>query len=115
MHSIFIYIEFLNSPFYLDVMKIQRIKKFGVTQTAKVVAMIYFIMIAILFLPFTFISYATGLIDNFGPFPGVIFFIAPVFYGVVAFVATAIGCLIYNALAARIGGIEIEIETTDPL
>lgn len=115
MLSVFIYIEFLNSPFYFVVMKMQRIKRFGVVQTAKVVAIIYFIMIAIFFLPFAFIGYATGLIGDLGPFPGVMFFIAPVFYGVVAFVATAIGCLIYNAISAKIGGVEIEIETSDQL
>ena len=93
----------------------QRIKRFGVAQTAKVVAIIYFIMIAVLFLPIMLVGYAVGLFGGIGPFEGIAFLLAPIFYGVVAFVATAIGCLIYNALATRIGGIEIEIETADTL
>ena len=96
-------------------MKMQRIKRFGVAQTAKIVAIIYFIMIAVLFLPFGLIAYALGLFRGIGPFEGIMFLIAPILYGLVAFVATVIGCLVYNAIATRIGGIEIEIETTETL
>lgn len=94
-------------------MKMQRIKRFGVVQTAKVAAVIYFIMIAVFFLPFALIGYVTGLLNDFGPFGGTMFLLAPIFYGAIAFVATAIGCLIYNAIATRIGGIEVELETAE--
>jgi hypothetical protein len=39
---------------------------------------------------------------------GLIFF--PIFYGIVSFVAGAIGALLYNLCAGFIGGVEIEVE-----
>jgi hypothetical protein len=33
----------------------------------------------------------------------------PLFYGLLGFVFTAIGCIIYNLVAGWVGGIEVEI------
>lgn len=87
-----------------------QIKSFGVIQTAKFAAVLYFIFTAIFIIPFGLIS----LIGREGTPEGimsVVFIIfAPVIYAILGFVFVAIGCLIYNAIAKRIGGIEIEIE-----
>jgi hypothetical protein len=93
-------------------MKMVRIKKFGVFQTAKVAAIIYFIIVAVLFIPFGFFAYTTGLSRGMWPFGGLMFLFAPIIYSGIAFVVTIIVCLLYNALAQWMGGIEIEIETT---
>ena len=36
----------------------------------------------------------------------------PIIYGVAGFIFTAIGCVIYNVVASRVGGIEIQMDET---
>ena len=94
----------------------QQVKQFGVLQTAKVVSLIYLIIMAIFFIPVGIIVSIVGSFSgNAGSFPafigsGVVMLIAPVFYAVIVFISTAIGCLVYNLIAEKIGGIEIEIK-----
>lgn len=85
----------------------KRIKKFGVSQTAKVVATIYAVIALILIIPMMFISSVTSAM----PFGGVytMLFI-PALYWVFTFAITAIGCFVYNIVAEKTGGIEIDIE-----
>jgi hypothetical protein len=47
---------------------------------------------------------------------GSIFFLilAPFIYAIVAFIATAIGCAIYNVVAKRFGGVEIDLRPASP-
>ncbi|MHB1278610.1 MAG: hypothetical protein ACYC1Q_09430 [Bacteroidia bacterium] len=93
----------------------KRIKRFGVYQTAKVAAIIYFLIAAVFMLPFGLIFSMVGT-DKFPGFPfgGVIFFIfLPFFYGIIGFIMTAISCLIYNMVSGWTGGIEVEVETTE--
>lgn len=90
----------------------KRIKRFGVIQTAKVAGVIYFLIAAVFMVPFGLI---TLLVPNtsssfFPSFGGAFFIFLPFFYGIAAFIMTAIGCLVYNAIAKWIGGIEIEVE-----
>ncbi|HEU4586481.1 MAG TPA: hypothetical protein VFR95_12070 [Gemmatimonadaceae bacterium] len=86
----------------------QRIRRFGVGQTAKVFGVLYGIM-GLIFVP------VFALIAAFAPREeavgfGVGFAIAmPVFYAVIGFIAAAIGCAIYNVVAGWIGGIEVEL------
>ncbi|HCS20917.1 MAG TPA: hypothetical protein DIW47_10235 [Bacteroidetes bacterium] len=93
----------------------KRIKRFGVYQTAKVAAVIYFLIAAVFMLPFALImSTVSG--DKFPGFPfgGALFFILmPFLYGVLGFIMTAISCAIYNLVSRWTGGIEVEVETTD--
>lgn len=93
----------------------KRVKRFGVYQTAKVASVIYFLMVAVFMVPFGLFSsfFGDNLPSGF-PFGGGIFFILmPFIYGIMAFIMTAIGCLVYNLIAQWTGGIEIEIETAD--
>lgn len=93
----------------------RRIKRFGVAQTAKVVAIIYFFVIAIVMMPLGLIIILLGGFHGIGHWEGVMFLFLPFVYALIAFVFTAIGCLVYNLIAKRIGGIEVEIETTEAL
>jgi hypothetical protein len=85
----------------------QRIRRFGIGQTAKVVAALY-ALLGLVFLPFfllgsMFAPKETGL--------GAGFVIAlPVIYGIMGFIFTAIGCAIYNFVAGFVGGIEVELD-----
>jgi hypothetical protein len=93
----------------------QRIKSVGVLSCAKMLGVLYGCM-GLLLLPFALIaglaSMATqqansaiggGAILAFG-------ILAPVIYGAMGFVFGAIGAWIYNLIAKRLGGIEIQLE-----
>lgn len=93
----------------------KRIKRFGVLQTAKVSAIIYFLISAVFLLPMGFVSSMFGG-ENFPglPFGGGTFFIfLPFLYAFFGFITTAIACLVYNLIAKWTGGIEFEVETAD--
>lgn len=85
-----------------------QIKKFGVGQTAKVIAILYLIPTAIIMIPAGLIMLLFGGDDALGG--GIMFMLSPILYGLVSYVAIAIGCLIYNFVASKVGGIEIEIQ-----
>jgi len=93
----------------------KRIKQFGVYQTAKVFAFIYFLMAAIIMIPMGLISMMVG--NNMFPglpFGGGMFFILlPFLYGFIGFIGVAIACAVYNLISRWTGGIELEIETVD--
>ncbi len=85
----------------------QQIKSFGVLQTSKVIAALYFV----LGLCFAVIVVIVSAVTHRGPrHAGLLFLVgAPIFYGAAGFVLGAIVCWLYNAVARRIGGIEIEL------
>jgi hypothetical protein len=86
----------------------QQIRRFGVGQTAKVVATLYALM-GLVFVPiFLIASMAAPRQTGFGP--GFAFAL-PVMYGVLGYVFTALGCAIYNFVAGLVGGVEIELES----
>ncbi len=81
------------------------IRSFSVMQTAKVVGTIYLIVAALIGLFFALVTLVRG-----HPGRALLALIGiPILYGVIAFVFTAIFCLLYNEIARRIGGIEIEL------
>jgi hypothetical protein len=85
----------------------QRIRRFGVGQTAKVFGLLYGI-IGLVFVPIF------ALMATFAPQEGAGFglgfaFAMPVIYAVIGFISAAIGCAIYNAVAGWVGGIEVEL------
>ena len=85
----------------------QQIRRFGVGQTAKVVATLYALM-GLVFAPIFLIA------SMFSPKETVLgpgFALAlPIIYGALGFIFTAIGCAIYNLVAGLVGGIEVELE-----
>jgi hypothetical protein len=93
----------------------KRIKSFGIYQTSKVVAIILFFSSLIFVIPFALMmKLAVG--HNISGFPfggGAFIVLLPVFYGIMGFIMTAIGCLIYNLVAKWTGGIELEFETDE--
>ncbi len=85
----------------------QQIKSFGVFQTSKVIAALYFV----LGLFFAVVVVIVSAVTHRGlRHAGLLFLVgAPIFYGSVGFVMGALICWLYNAIAKRIGGIEIEL------
>ncbi len=85
----------------------QQIRRFGIGQTAKVVAALY-TLLGLVFVPVFLVAamfspketaFGTGLAVAL-----------PVLYGVMGFIFTAIACAIYNFVAGFVGGIEVELE-----
>jgi hypothetical protein len=86
----------------------QQIRRFGVGQTAKVVATMYALM-GLVFVPiFLIAAMFSPKETGFGP--GFAFAL-PIIYGVLGFIFTAIGCAIYNFVAGLVGGVEVELES----
>ena len=85
----------------------QRIRRFGVGQTAKVLGVLYALM-GLVLVPIFLIA---ARFSPDGSQFGTSFALAiPVIYGIVGFIFTAIGCLIYNLVAGWVGGVEIEMD-----
>ena len=97
-----------------------RIQRFNVVKTATVVALMYMLITAILLVAFVpmlvFVGISVGsdgATRNFGSLV-VVGLVAVFGYGIAAWIATAVGCVIYNAVAVWIGGIEIKLEQVGP-
>ena len=87
---------------------IKRLSSFSVGQTAKVFGLLYAIM-GLFIVPFFLI--ATILSPRQDSGPGITFALAlPVLYGILGFVFTAIGFVLYNWIAGMVGGIEIKLD-----
>jgi hypothetical protein len=96
----------------------RQIASISIGQTSKVVALVYGACMVI-FIPIGLIALFTGAKAR----PAALLLIcAPLIYGVVAYIGTAVACWIYNEIAKRVGGIEfnvspaerVESVTTDP-
>jgi hypothetical protein len=90
----------------------QYLRSFGVGQTAKMMAALYFLVAAV-FAVVT-IPLILAFQPDYGPLgrAGVVVLLlcAPVLYAAVSFVMTAIVCSIYNFVASKIGGIAFDLE-----
>jgi hypothetical protein len=87
----------------------QRLRRFTIGQTAKVIGMLYGLM-GLVFFPFILLA---EMLSPKGPglVLGVILaLIMPILYGVFGFIFTAIGCALYNWAAGMVGGIEVQLD-----
>ncbi len=81
------------------------IKSISALQAAKVSGAIYLIVAAVFGVIFAFSALVRG-----HPGRAILALIAfPILYAVGAFIVTAIFCFLYNEVARRIGGVEIEL------
>jgi hypothetical protein len=86
----------------------QRIKRFSVGQSAKVLGVLY-LLIGLLFVPFFLLMGAMAPDGAMGF--GTMFALAmPILYAVFGVVGGAIGAVVYNLVAGWVGGIEIELD-----
>lgn len=96
-----------------------RIRRFGITKTATVVAVMYMVIVAIFVIPFLIIGLVVGAMGGaearqfFGG--GLIFGLFAILgYGLFGWIFTAIACYIYNVAAGWVGGIEVQVEPVAP-
>ena len=91
-----------------------RIRRFGVVQTATTFAAIYFFVVALFAIPLTLIV-ATARNNSAGALAIVVFaLVGAAVYGLVGWVITAIGCVLYNVVSGWVGGIEVQIDPVAP-
>ena len=91
------------------------VKSVGVMSVAKIMGLLYACM-GLIFVPIFLLA---GLLGSFagqdktlfaGIFGIVLAVLMPVLYGVMGFIAGAIGALLYNLVAKWLGGFELELE-----
>ena len=87
---------------------VQRLSRFSVGQTAKVLGLLYGLM-GLIFLPFFLV--ATMLSPQENGFSLGFALALPVLYGALGFIFTAIACALYNWVARKVGGIELSLDT----
>lgn len=93
-----------------------QIKSFGILQTAKFMAVMYFIMSCIFVIPMALfaltVGFSTGEQDGIvgSLLGGVGMLLIPIFYAIFGFIFVAIGCWVYNLVAGFVGGIEVDLE-----
>jgi len=81
------------------------IKAIGVLQTAKVIGSLYLVVAAS-------VGFIVGVAMLFRGHAGralFVIFVVPILYGVGSFLVTAVMCWVYNLVAARLGGVELEL------
>lgn len=88
---------------------VQRLNRFSIGQTAKVLGILYALM-GLIFAPFFLL--AALLSPNEAGFGVGFAILLPVLYGVIGFIFAAIGCALYNWVAGMVGGIEVQLEST---
>ena len=95
-----------------------RIRRFGVVRTATLGAAMYAIGTLIIVVPVVIIVLAAGpmeFTDSFGrtaaiDIPVGVLLLAPVLYGLIGWIVTALVCLLYNLAAMVTGGVEIQLQ-----
>jgi hypothetical protein len=86
---------------------VQRLMRFSIGQTAKVVGVLYGLL-GLVFLPFFLLA---SLLSPKQTGFGAGFALAlPIIYGLCGFIFTAIGCALYNWVAGMVGGIEVQLD-----
>lgn len=91
----------------------RQIRAFGVVQTAKVAAAMYFLLGLLVAVPFGLAGLLTpaGSSQPGAPTAGMAWLalLIPFLYAAAGFIAVAVVCLLYNLAAGWLGGIEIEL------
>ena len=94
----------------------QKIKSLGVLSVGKIMGILYAAM-GLLIVPFFLLFSALGVLageraSGFGLAAAIVVtFFIPIFYGVIGFVGGVICAFLYNLVAERFGGIEIELQS----
>ncbi len=84
----------------------QRLVRVDPLCAARVIALLYFVL-GLLALPFLYLGFVVSP-EGVGFSPGVIL-LEPLLFSGFGFASTALGCGLFNALAHRFGGLEIEL------
>lgn len=84
-----------------------RIRRFGVQSTALTIGILYF-FIALILVPFFFAASRNSPPEQ--ALPGIAFVLGPFIYAIIGYVASAVGCWLYNLIAGWSGGISLTLD-----
>ncbi len=89
-----------------------RIQRFGIKQTSKMAGIVYFLL-GVILIPFFYLAIIAPPAPGAPPrsqnmSPGLLLLL-PFFYGVIGYVMTALILYIYNWVAMKAGGVELDI------
>ena len=87
----------------------KQITNISVHQSSKVIALVYAAFMLLL-VPIGLIMLVVGGEQRF---LGIFFLVAPVIYGVMAYLSFGLMALVYNLVAARFGGVEFTARATE--
>ena len=90
---------------------IKRLRRISPWQTAKTLALVYFLLCIVMAIPLglgsSLVPAAPGQTQ-----PGIVFFLCvPFLYALAALIFVPIGCWIYNFAARYMGGIEVVVDS----
>jgi cell shape-determining protein MreD len=89
----------------------QRFVRFSPWQSAKTMAVMYFLFALIIAIPLGLIMSAAPEIPGQAR-PGLlVFLLMPFLYGLAALIFVPLACWIYNVSAKLVGGVEVAVET----
>jgi hypothetical protein len=98
-----------------------RIQRFNILKTSSVVALMYMVIVGIIFVPILVIGLVVGVAASGNDPAGstlaglLVASVAAIsVYGILGWVVTAIACAIYNLVAGWVGGIEVSVEAVTP-
>ncbi len=85
-----------------------RINRISIHQSSKVVAIVYLSLILLFLIPVGFITFLRGVV---APSEAILYLFAPLLWGAMAYLITALWCWMYNLVTRRVGGVEFSVET----
>ena len=99
-----------------------RIRRLGVIRTANVLGIVYVLITLMFVVPFALILVASGpmqVTDRFGRtvdigFAPLLLLLAPILYGIIGWIFTALFAILYNLASWVAGGVEMQLDTVEP-
>lgn len=99
-----------------------KIEKIGVSSAAKIYGLTLGILGFVIGIFYAILLTAfSGLLGNSFPISGtsgigiIMVIVFPILYGIIGFIIGALGAFIYNFVASKIGGLEIELSNEDEI
>ena len=99
-----------------------KIEKIGVSSAAKIYGLTLGILGFVLGIFYAiFLSAFSGLLGNSFPIAGaggigiIMVIVFPIMYGIIGFIVGALGAVIYNFVASKMGGLEIQLSKEDEI
>ena len=83
----------------------KQVSSIGIKQSAKFMAVVYFILTAIFAIPFGIYTMIMGSVQE-----GVVFLAFPFVYAILGFIFFALFAFVYNVIAEMVGGLEFTIK-----
>src|SRR5690606_21210173 len=93
-----------------------KIEKIGVSSAAKIYGLTLGILGFVVGIFYAlFFSAFSGIMDGMGGFGLIMAIVFPIMYGIMGFIIGALGSVVYNFVASKTGGLEIQLSKDDEI